>query len=390
MSLKEQCKSLQEQIVVWRRDLHKRPEIGLVLPETEAYIAARLKEFGVEVTCGVGGHGVVGLLRGEQPGQVIGIRADMDGLLVSEDTGLRFASEIPGRMHACGHDGHMAMALGAARVLAENRHRISGAVKFIFQPGEEGPGGALPMIADGVLENPKVDAIIGAHLGTIWPLETGQVGYRSGALMAAVDSMRLKIYGRGGHGAMPHTAIDPIAIGAQCVTALQTIVSRETDPLNPAVITVATFHAGTLSNVIADFAELGFTIRYFDPALSDTIETRLRQLVSGIVESMRGRCEIEYTHGYPPTVNDAEFTRFFRDVASDVIGAENVVEVEPTMGSEDMSFFLERVQGTYFGLGSPPKQSFAHHHPKFDIDEDALWVGAALFAETAVRWLART
>lgn len=386
----EEARRLQDQMVMWRRHIHMYPEAGLETPRTAAYVAGILREMGLPVRQGVGGHGVTALLEGKSPGPTIAIRADMDAIAVEEITGLPFASREPGIMHACGHDGHTAIALGAASVLTLAKDSLQGNVKFIFQPGEEGPGGALPMIMDGVMENPRVDAVIGLHLGVLWEAPSGVVGVRPGPMMAATDRMEVIIKGKGGHGAMPHQAVDAVCVGAQVVTALQTVVSRMVSPLDPAVVTVGRFQAGSAFNVIAETATLECTVRCLSLDLHGKLPGYLETVVQGVCQAMGAEYELKYTPGYPVLRNDPAFTEFFAGVARDVLGGAGVITLpEPSMGGEDMAYFLQRAPGTYFFLGSRPPgpQVYPHHNPRFDIDESMLWVGAGLFAQTALRWL---
>jgi amidohydrolase len=284
-------------------------------------------------------------------------------------------------MHACGHDGHTAIALATAYYLSQHREDFAGTVKFIFQPAEEGPGGAKPMIEAGVLQNPDVDAIVGLHLWNNLPL--GTVGVRSGALMAAVESFRCTILGKGGHGAMPHQTVDSVVVSAQIVNALQTIVARNVDPIDSAVVTVGELHAGTALNVIADTARMSGTVRYFNPALAGYFTKRIEQIIAGVCEGMGASYEFNYSHLYPPVINDARIAELVRSVALDVV--ETPVGIVPecqTMGGEDMSFFLQAVPGCYFFLGSanPAKNlAYPHHHPRFDFDETALGMGVEIF-----------
>lgn len=389
--LVEAAKRIQPLLIEWRRHLHQHPEIGAEVPETAAFVAERLREMGLTVREKVGGFGVVGLLEGSYSGPTLAIRADMDALPITEETGLPFASKHPGRMHACGHDGHTAILLGTAKILAAHRDGLKGKVKFIFQPAEEGPGGAKPMIEDGALSNPPVDAIIGLHLGVIWDLPPGTVGVRPGSMMASTDRFEIRIKGKGGHGAMPHQTVDAVVVGAQVVTALQTIVSRRVDPLEPVVVTVGSLHAGSTFNVIADTAVLKGTVRCFQEALREKIRREIEMIARGVAAGMGAEATVDYLPGHPPLINDPNFTDFFVGVARDILGEKRVVTLPyPTMGGEDMSYFLNAVPGTYFFLasGNPAKGIvYPHHHPKFDIDEDVLWLGTALFAETAWRWL---
>jgi amidohydrolase len=284
-------------------------------------------------------------------------------------------------MHACGHDGHTAIALGTAYYLSQHREDFAGTVKIIFQPAEEGPGGAKPMIEEGVLKNPDVDAIIGLHLWNNLPL--GTVGVRTGALMAAVECFRCTILGKGGHGAMPHQTVDSIVVSAQIVNALQTIVARNVDPIESAVVTVGTLHAGTAHNVIADTASMSGTVRYFNPALEGYFRKRIEQVIAGICQSQGASYELDYSYLYPPLINDAKMAELVRSVVSDVVETPaGVVPECQIMASEDMAFFLQAVPGCYFFLGSanPAKDlAYPHHHPRFDFDETALAMGAEIF-----------
>jgi len=389
------AKAIEKDIVSIRREIHMYPEIGLETPRTSALVARLLRDLGVEVRERVGGYGVVGLIRGEVPGpaKVVALRADMDALPVNEETGKDYASKVPGAMHACGHDAHVAMLLGASRVLSEMRNRFSGAVKLIFQPGEEGAGGAKYMIDDGCLEDPKPDIMFGLHVGTLWSAKAGQVGVRSGALMAASDSFVIEVHGKGGHGAAPHLSVDPVVISAQIVTALQTIVSREVDPIAPAVVTVGKIEAGTARNIIPETCTMLGTVRYIDRVLKDYIPARIRDIAGGVAASMRAEARVEYKYGYPPLVNDRSATEFLARSAASLVGPDNVLEVQPTMGGEDMAYYLERVPGTFFSLGSAgsdPSTWYPNHHPKFDIDESVLPLGAAVLAQACLDFLGQS
>ena len=392
-ALVEAARGLQEQMVEWRRHLHQYPEVGTDLPLTAAFVADRLREMDLDLRERVGGYGVVATLRGDNPGRTIAIRADMDALSIQEETGLPFASRHPGVMHACGHDGHMAMALGAARVLKEHRASLRGNVKFLFQPAEEGPGGAKPMIDDGALEDPMVDAVIGCHLGVIWDIPSGHVGVKQGPLMAAMDGVDITIQGKGGHGAMPHLTVDAVAVGAQVVSALQTIASRRVSPLDPVVITIGTFSGGTAYNIIAETVQMSGTVRCLNEEVHQRLPGLIEEIAKGVASGMGAGCQVNYRWGYPVLENDPAFTEFFASVARDVLGPERVQEIpRPTMGGEDMAFFLQKVPGTYFFLGSGTASrgtAYPHHNCRFDMDEDVLWMGTALFAETASRWLGR-
>ncbi|GAB4460729.1 MAG: amidohydrolase [Elainellaceae cyanobacterium] len=375
-----QIRALQPQLSVWRRQLHQRPELGFQEQFTADFIAAKLREWGIEHETGVAQTGIVALVEGDRPGPVLAIRADMDALPIQEENEVDYRSQHDGRMHACGHDGHVAIALGTAYYLSQHRD-FAGTVKFIFQPAEEGPGGAQPMVAAGVLKNPDVDAIIGLHLWNNLPL--GKVGIRAGAMMAAVELFECTIHGRGGHGAMPHQTVDSILVGAQVVTALQTIVARNLDPLQSGVVTVGKFEAGTASNVIADSAYLRGTVRYFDPALANFFDRRIEEIIAGTCQSHGATYEFTYHRLYPPVINDGAIAHLIRSVAEDVVETPaGVVPDCQTMGGEDMSFFLQEVPGCYFFLGSANIDrglAYPHHHPRFDFDETALGLGVEIF-----------
>ena len=309
------------------------------------------------------------------------IRADMDALPIQEQNQVDYCSKHDGVMHACGHDGHTAIALATACYLAQHRDEFTGIVKIIFQPAEESPGGAKPMIAAGVLSNPDVDAIIGLHLWNNLPL--GTVGVREGALMAAVECFRARILGKGGHGAMPHQTVDSIVVAAQIVSALQTVVARNIDPIESAVVTVGEFHAGTALNIIADTAQLNGTVRYFHPKFAGFIQQRIEQIIAGICSSYGAKYDLEYWQLYPPVINNKDIAQLVREQAMNVV--ETPVGIVPecqTMGGEDMSFFLQEVPGCYFFLGSAninKDLAYPHHHPRFDFDETALMMGVEIF-----------
>jgi len=375
-----QIRALQPQLSVWRRRLHQRPELGFQERLTAEFIAGKLREWGIEHETGIAQTGIVALVTGDRPGPVLAIRADMDALPIQEENAVDYRSQHDGRMHACGHDGHVAIALGTAYYLSQHRD-FAGTVKFIFQPAEEGPGGAQPMVEAGVLKNPDVDAIIGLHLWNNLPL--GKVGIRAGAMMAAVELFECTIHGRGGHGAMPHQTVDSILVGAQVVTALQTIVARNLDPLQSGVVTVGKFEAGTASNVIADSAYLRGTVRYFDPALADFFDRRIEDIIAGTCQSHGATYEFRYHRLYPPVINDGAIAHLIRTAAEDVVETPaGVVPDCQTMGGEDMSFFLQEVPGCYFFLGSANidrQLAYPHHHPRFDFDETALGLGVEIF-----------
>lgn len=374
-------RTLHPQIVTWRRHLHQRPELGFQERLTAEFVAKKLQEWGIEHKTGIAKTGIVATINSDRNGPVLAIRADMDALPIQEENNVPYRSQHDGIMHACGHDGHTAIALGTAYYLSQHRHLFSGTVKIIFQPAEEGLGGAEPMIAEGVLQNPDVDAIIGLHLWNNLPL--GTVGVREGALMAAVECFNCTIFGKGGHGAMPHQTVDPIVVSAQVVNALQTIVSRNVDPIDSAVVTVGELHAGTAHNVIANTAKMSGTVRYFNPRMEGYFKQRIEQVIAGVCQSQGASYNLEYWRLYPPAINNDQITRLVKSVASQVVETPAGIVVEcQTMGGEDMSFFLDTVPGCYFFLGSanPARDlAYPHHHPRFDFDETALAMGVEIF-----------
>lgn len=379
--LRLEIRNLQPQLVEWRRRLHQKPELSFEENLTAEFVSQKLQEWGIEHQTGIAKTGIVATIDSGKPGPVLAIRADMDALPIQEENEVCYRSQHNGIMHACGHDGHIAIALGTACYLAKHKHSFLGTVKIIFQPAEEGPGGAKPMIEAGVLRNPDVDAIVGLHLWNNLPL--GTVGVRSGALMAAVEIFDCTILGKGGHGGMPHQTVDAIVVAAQIVNALQAIVARNIDPIDSAVVTVGTFHAGDIHNVIADTAQMGGTVRYFNPAYQGYFDKRIEQLIAGICQSHGANYQLDYYSLYPPVINDANMAELVRSVAESVVETPaGIVPECQTMGGEDMSFFLQEVPGCYFFLGSANQEknlAFPHHHPRFDFDETALGMGVEMF-----------
>jgi len=373
---------LAARIVTLRRAIHRRPELGFEENETQALIERELDAIGIPHRRAAR-TGVVGILRGSRPGRVAALRADMDALPVNERSGVPFASEIDGKMHACGHDAHVAMLLGAARLLAASRERLAGTAVLLFQPAEEGPGGALPMIEEGALDAPPVDAIAMLHVDS--RLETGVIGITPGPVNAATDEFRLTVRGRGGHGAYPHTAVDAIPAAAALVLALQNVVARETDPLASAVVTVGTIAGGYRANVIADEVVLTGTLRSHDEGVREQLLQRVRRIAGGIASAYGVRCALDVQRGYPPVVNDpalAEaFARYLREHAT-----LRIERPAPTMGGEDFAYYAQRVPGLLMRLGIRNEAIGAvhpGHSPKFVLDERALPVGSAVLAAFA-------
>ncbi|MDX2241201.1 MAG: M20 family metallopeptidase [Leptolyngbyaceae cyanobacterium bins.302] len=379
--IRSDIRLLQPQIVEWRRSLHQKPELGFQEFLTSDFVAQKLREWGIPHQTGIAKTGIVATITGDRPGKVFAIRADMDALPIQEENDVPYKSQHDGVMHACGHDGHTAIALGTACYLSQHRQDFAGTVKIIFQPAEEGLGGAEPMIAEGALQNPDVDAILGLHLWNVLPL--GTVGVRTGALMAAVECFELTVQGKGGHGAIPQQTIDSVVVGSQIVNALQTIVARNVNPIDSAVVTVGEFHAGTAHNVIADTAHMSGTVRYFNPIYKGYFGQRMEQIIKGICEAHGATYEFKYWELYPPVINDGAIANLVRSVAEDVVESPlGVVPECQTMGGEDMSFFLQEVPGCYFFLGSANAEkglAYPHHHPRFDFDETALSMGVEIF-----------
>ena len=363
-------------LVAVRRRLHAHPELSMVEHDTSAFVAGELGKLGLdEVRTGIGITGVLGTLRGGKPGPVTLLRADMDALPITELNDVPYRSQSAGVMHACGHDGHVSILLAAARELAARRAEVPGTLVFCFQPGEEGHAGAKKMIDDGALENPHVDRTFALHLYS--GLDAGKIGVRDGAFFASADEFDLTIRGKGGHGAMPQLAVDPIAAGAYVITAMQTIVSREVAPKDPAVITVGQFTSGTTFNVIPDEATMKGTVRSFDAAVRASMPERMRRVLDGLAIALRFDFDFAYHWSYPPTVNAREINDVVRAVGRRELREENVVEHDIVMWAEDMSFMQELRPGAYFIVGSRggSDTAFPHHNARFDIDERALEVG---------------
>jgi amidohydrolase len=388
MPIVNRVADLQPDIQAWRRDIHEHPELLYDVHRTAAFVAERLREFGCdEVVTGLGRTGVVGVIKGKQPGngdvRVIGLRADMDALPVEEATGLPYASKTPGKMHACGHDGHTAMLLGAARYLAETRN-FAGETVVIFQPAEEGGAGADAMIKDGLMDRFKIDQVYGMHNGPGMPL--GSFAIRPGPLMAATDNIDITIEGHGGHAAKPHKCIDSLLVGAQLVTALQQIVSRNVDPLDSAVISICEFHAGNARNVIPQTATLRGTVRTLTPKVRELIEKRVREVVDGTAQITGAKIDLTYTRGYPVTVNHAEQTEIALQAAREVAGEANVHEMPPMMGAEDFSYMLEARPGAFIFCGNG--DSAGLHHPAYNFNDEAIVYGTSYFIKVVENTLA--
>ncbi|MBI5806627.1 amidohydrolase [candidate division TA06 bacterium] len=387
--MKTSDSQLKNYVITWRRRIHSAPELSFNEVLTSKAIAGELRRLGWQVKTGVGGTGVTGLLNGKGPGRTVALRADMDALPVQEENDVSYHSRNPGKMHACGHDGHCAMLLGAASILAGNKDQLKGSIKLLFQPGEETPpGGALGMIASGALEDPKVHAVFGLHLDSSLP--SGRIGLRQGPMMAASDNFKITIRGKGGHAARPHNCLDPITTGAQMVAALQTIASRRVDPAQPAVITVGRFVSGTKHNIIPETALLEGTARSIDRHTWKMIPVWIKQIAENTARANGLTATVEYERGYPVLHNDPRMIDFSEAVASRLLGRPAVVYInDPLMGGEDFAYFLQKAHGAFLRLGSCKNNSTAYpwHHPRFNIDEEVLPKGAKLLAELAKEYL---
>lgn len=380
MPILNRVAEMQDEIAGWRRTLHREPELLFAVEKTAAFVAGKLREFGVdEIVTGIGRTGVVGLIRGRGEGRTIGLRADMDALPIEEASGKAWASTVRGKMHACGHDGHTAMLLGAARYLAETRN-FSGNVAVIFQPAEEGGGGGREMVADGMMERFAIAEVYGLHNMPGMPV--GAFGTRPGAIMAATDEFTIAVKGRGGHAAMPHKGVDPIVVGAQLVTALQTIVSRIADPVASLVVSVTKFNAGFAHNVIPEEAQLAGTVRTLSPDMRAAAEARIRQICAGLAAAHGAEIAVAYQRNYPVTVNHAEETGHAVAVARAIAGDTAVdAALDPTMGGEDFSYMLEARPGAFVFIGNGDTAGL--HHPAYDFNDDVIPHGVTYWVKLA-------
>lgn len=379
MPLLNTASETQPEIAAWRQSLHRRPELLFDVHETAKFVGEKLRAFGCdEVVTGIGRTGIVGLIRGRHgEGPVIGLRADMDALPVVEATGLPYASQSPGRMHACGHDGHTAMLLGAARHLCGTRN-FRGSVAVIFQPAEEGGGGGREMVADGMMERFRIAQVFGLHNEP--GVAAGRFTIRTGAFLAAYDEITIQVKGRGGHAAMPHQTIDPIFIGAQIMTALQGIVSRNTDPIESLVISITKFHAGDAMNVIPPTAELAGTVRTLSKEIREAAETRIRETVENVAKALGGEARLAYVRKYPVTVNHAAETQLAIDAAREVMGPGAIeTEAKPIMGAEDFAFMLEERPGAMIFLGNGDTANL--HNPEYDFNDAIIPVGVSYWVK---------
>ncbi len=382
-SLKDETNALAGELVAWRRDFHRRPEIANQETWTSGVIRRFLEDLGLPVRSAAG-TGLIAVLEGAKRGKTVALRADMDALPLQEEGEKEYKSLNPGAAHACGHDGHMAILMAAAKILAGRKDHLRGRVVFLFQPAEERPpGGAKKMIEEGALDG--VDAVFGLHL---WqPLPTGSVGIVKGPMMAQSDEFSIIVKGKAGHGSMPHTAVDPILAASHIVVNVQTIVSRNVDPLKPCVVSFGTVNGGTVFNIIPAEVSLSGTVRSFDAAVQDLAERRLREIAEETGRALGASCSFNYIKGYPALVNHPGMVDLVSGVAARVLGEGCLKPIEPIMGGEDFAYYLQEVPGAFFFFGAGDGCPFAHHHPGFDIDEKALPKAALLMASLALEFL---
>lgn len=389
MDIIRKTKELTNTIIPIRRHLHKNPELSNKEFETSKFIAEKLKEIGLDVTTGVGKTGVVGILKGKKPGKTIALRADMDALPITEETGLDFSSVNHGVMHACGHDMHTSILIGCAYVLSEVRDELCGNIKFIFQPAEEKLVGAKQMIDDGVLDNPKVDAIIGLHC---WPdFKTGTIGVKRGTVLASGDFLDIQIKGKQGHAAYPHKTIDPIVIAGHVLTSLQTVVSREISPVEPVVITIGKIMGGTAFNIIPESVYLSGTVRIVNNKIRNKMPKKIERNISNTAKSMNGEAYVDYRFGSPPLTNNESLVDLLANTVKNTQGDYNLEYMDkPTLGSEDFAYFSEQVPSLFFRLGTSKANNdnnYPLHHPKVIFDEDSIAIGIALMSEYTINYL---
>lgn len=387
----KKAQEINEELIRIRRDIHAHPELGFEEKRTSELVACELKKLGLEVKTNVGITGVVGLLRGSNPGKTVLLRADMDCLKIEEQNDVEYKSQNKGLMHACGHDAHTTWLLGAAMILSEFRDKINGNIKFLFQPAEEFGGGALKVIEEGVLENPHVDAAFGAH---IWPtLEDGKIGIKEGPLMAATDFFELTIHGKGGHGAQPDACIDPIAIGCQVYNSLQTIVSRRVSPFDSVVLTIGKFCAGSSYNIIPDNVEMAGTVRTLNEEVRKKMPKMIENIIKGLVEANDASYEFEYQMDHPCVMNEKNMNDIVAEAASSLLGKETVKRLEiGSMTGEDFAHIQSKVPGAFFWVGTHCEEKGLDkplHNCEFKIDENMIHKASAVLAECALRYLSK-
>ena len=379
---------LKDQLVATRRDFHRNPELSFQERRTGGIVAERLEKLGYKVKEGVAETGVVGLLEGRKEGTTVMIRVDIDALPIQEPEDRPYSSTIDGVMHACGHDGHTAVGLATAELLSRYRDSIKGQIKVVFQPAEEIMSGALQMIDEGVMKDPDVDRVLSFHLWS--PLSVGQVVSQAGAIFSSADEIRITVKGKGGHGGMPHLSVDPIVIASHVVTALQTVLSREVEPTQPAVLGFGTIHGGTAFNVVSNEVELTGTIRTLDDTVREFILKRTEEIAAAVASGLRGEAQFRHVRGAPAVLNDPSVAEVVAEVATCVVGSDNVITIPPPQVGDDATFFLREAPGCYFLVGCGNSRrgiTASHHSPQFDIDEDALPLATRVLTEAALRFV---
>ena len=386
--VKEKIAEMKDWLIETRRTIHMNPELGFEEVETSKLVAGYLEKFGLQVKTGMAKTGVIGLLKGEKPGKTVAIRADMDALPMEEANEIPYRSRVKGKMHACGHDAHVAILLGVARLFSSMRGRVRGNIKWIFQPAEEGGGGGRVLTEEGVLENPKVDAIFGAHL---FPdLKVGRVGIHEKEGLAATDRFIIKMIGRGAHGAYPHLSRDPILAVGELIGQIHTIVSRSINPLDSAVITIGKVSGGTAFNIIPDEAEILGTVRSLSQKVREELKSRMEEVTQGVAKSFGMDYHFDFQWGYPALINDPEMSRLVAAACAKGIGKEKVEFIRPSMGGEDFAYYLEKVPGSFFRLGCRNEEKGIvnpFHSSRFNIDEDVLPFGVEMFARIIDEYL---
>ncbi|QOS78819.1 amidohydrolase [Paenibacillus sp. JNUCC31] len=388
--LYQRAQALQPKLIAWRRDFHRHPEIGYEEFRTSEIVAKHLESLGLEVTRNVGKTGVVGVLRGETEGPTFALRADMDALPIQDQKVADYSSQVEGKAHLCGHDAHTTILMGAAELLTSLGRPKSGNIKFVFQPAEEGLAGARAMIQDGVLENPKVDAIAGLHMTP--GQDTGTVGVSKGVAFASADRLVIRILGKGGHAARPHEGIDAIAVSAQVITALQNLASRMVDPLEPVVVTIGKITGGYMGTAIAPEVEMIGTVRTLSPSIRERMPALIEQVVSGVCSSFGAGYEVIYGDGYPVVVNDLGMVDLLAETVDSLEWAKGWSSIQPSTGGEDFAFYCEQIPGVFFRLGSGNEEErtrYPLHHPMFDLDETVMPYGVGMLSAVALEFLAR-
>jgi len=383
--MKKDVERLREQLIEWRRDFHRHPEVAYQEHRTSSVIRKFLEGLGIPVSS-CAETGLRGMLEGKPGGKTVALRADMDALPLKEEGDRDYISENPEACHACAHDGHMAILMGVAQLLTERKDKFQGKVVFLFQPSEERiPGGAKRMIEEGALQG--VDAVFGLHLWQLLP--TGTIGIVKGAMMAAPDKFSITVIGKGGHGSMPQETVDPILVASHLVANLQSIVSRNVDPLKSAVVSLGTIEGGTIYNIIPCEVSMTGTVRAFDPELREFMEKKAKEIAEGTCQTFGAKCEYEYERGYPPLINHGPLTDLVTEVAKKTLGKESIKDIDPVMGGEDFAYFLQEVPGAFLFFGMGDGMKFPHHHPGFDMDERALPQATLLMSSLALEYLSK-